>query len=67
MSLFWPSSGKGGKINSTHKEGTSLRDNADGSRHETKWYDNGQGSSHRTSRDHQKDGSVTDEHTTKQK
>jgi hypothetical protein len=56
-----------GKIDSNHKEGASWRDTEDGKRHETRWYDTGEGSSSRTSRDIDKDGNETDEHTTVQK
>ena len=58
---------RGADIDSDYSEGASYRDNDDGSRHESRWYDSGEGSSYRTSRDYDSDGNVSGEHTTQQK
>ena len=49
-----------------HKEGVSLSDNPDGTRHESKWYSNDHTSA-RTSRDIGSDGSESNKHTTDQR
>jgi len=57
-----------GKISNPdhHKEGSTTSKSRDGSSHETEWYGSDKASL-RSSRNVQKDGSVTDEHTTKQR